>query len=264
MKTKDKPIPSNAKYSIDMAFTIYELAKAGTSEVEIAKTLNIHETSLRTWKKKYKSVAEAIKQGKALHKDKEEGGNFYDFVAGRLPSDLTDLWNELIEADDDPNAIARLEKMIATHGRQARQRLFLHALMTFNFDIGRACRFVNIQRATFTNWKTSDLNFSRLIDEVIELRGDFYEHALVRLVRMGCVPAILHANKSYNAKRGYSTKTEVHVTGQIEQKHTISIGELDLPFDTRVAMLTAIREKRAALQKASEAKVIEVKASSHD
>lgn len=248
------------KFKIAMAFTIYELAKAGSSEDTIAKALGIHPTSMHNWKKKFKAVREALDQGRAIAKNKKESGDFYQFIAGRLPVDLHDLWNELLEADDDPNAISRLEKMISLHGRKARQRLFLHALIHFNFDIGRACRFVNIQRATFNNWKTSDVEFASLIDEITEIRGDFYEHALVRLIMQGSAPATIHANKTFNAARGYSVKMDVNVTGEVKHTHVMKVGELNLPFDVRVAMLEAIRTKREEDAAALIPKPIEVKA----
>lgn len=246
-KTKDEKVHSQSKYDIGMAFTMYELAKSGSSEEQIAGALGVHPKSIQNWKKQYKSVRMALKLGLALSKAKQTTDDFYDFVAGRLPEDLVDLWNELLEVDDDPNALRRLEKMIAMHGRKARQRLFLHALVHFNFDIGRACRFVNIQRATFNAWKTNDPDFFRLIEEVTEIKGDFYEHALVRLVRTGSVPAIIHANKTYNAKRGYSTKIDINVSGEVNHTHTMKVSQLELPLDVRVALLNAIKERKEEL-----------------
>lgn len=257
MTSTEETIKRKSKYRLPMAFTIYELARSGVSEKDIAGTLGISHAGLQKWKQKYQSVREALEQGKAIKKANQSNGDLYDFIAGRLPEDLYDLWNELLEADDDPNAISRLEKLIELHGKSARQRLFLHALLHFNFDVGRACRFVNINRNIFLGWKTQDPDFARLIDEVTELKGDFYEHALVRMVRQGIPAAVIHANKTYNAKRGYGTKVELNVSGQINHTHSIKVSELGLPLDVRVKMLEAIREQRKEEQQ-KQLRVIEV------
>lgn len=230
-----------------MAFIIYDLAKAGESEASIAGALGIHPTTLDKWKRKFTSCKLALDKGRAIFKA-TDNENYYEFIAGRLEPNLRELWNELLEADEDDNAINRLETMIAQAGPQARQRLFLHAMVHFNFEVARACRFVNIARSTYTRWKNNDVEFSRLIDEVISIKGDFYEQALVKLVRTGCVPAIIHANKTFNAKRGYSTKVEVSVSGQIDVNvRTLPIKDLELSLDTRVALLDAIRERKKEL-----------------
>jgi len=261
MKVVPSSTDSKVKFRLPMIFTIYELAKAGVTENAIASTIGISQTSILNWKKRYKVVREALAQGQAVAKNKEAAGDFYNFIAGRLPPDLYDLWNELLEADDDPSAISRLEKLIALHGRKARQRLFLHALVHFNFNLGRACRFVHVQRSEFHRWKTSDVDFANLIDEMVELKGDFYEHALIQLIRQGNTPAIIHANKTYNAKRGYSVKMDVNVSGEVKHTHVVKVSELNLPFDVRVAMLEAIRMKR---EEEARPDLIELKAIAHD
>lgn len=259
MSTETKTRPSHvSKWDMSMCFIIYDLAKAGESEASIAGALGIHVTTLDKWKRKFSSCKMALEKGRAIFKAKDDG-NYFDFIAGRLEPELRELWNELLEADDDPNAINRLETLIALHGPQARQRLFLHAMIHFNFDVSRSCRFVNISRTTYTRWKLNDSEFCRLIDEVLSIKGDFYEQALVKLVRTGCVPAIIHANKTYNAKRGYSTKVDVTVNGSIDVNvRTLPIKDLELPLDIRVALLDAMKERKLELAKQDAGAKVEV------
>lgn len=236
---------TKTKYKPSIAVDMYELARSGMTEMAICDVLEISLETLHRWKNKYQSCRYALEQGRKVYAEAKET-NYYGFIAGRLPEDLKLLWEELTEADDDPNTIRRLEKLINSHGRKARQRLLLHALIKFDFHLGKACRFVNINRGTYESWKRSDPDFHALVREITDLKKDFVESKLMSLIKAGVPAAVIHANKTLNADRGYSTKVEVTHTGTITHAHNIiPVSSLDLSVEIRMALLTAIRDAKA-------------------
>ncbi len=251
MKPKtDKPSGKQekkaTKYKASMCFTMYEFAKSGHSESDIAEALGISRPTLASWKQEYSMVRLAMTKGFEYYQREQGTESFYSFVVGALPDDLVPLWDELIDSQGDPSAIKRLERMMESHGKKAKMRLFLHALVFCDFSIGKACSMVNIGYQTFQQWKMHDLDFARLINEVLERKKDFVEGALLRLVKQGVPSAVIHANKTLNADRGYSTKVEVRHSGGVEVSlKQVPVAQLPITLEEKKRILVAIRQMMA-------------------
>ena len=74
-------------------------------------------------------------------------------------------------------------------------------------------------------------------------KKNFFESSLIGLVEEGHPGAVIFANKTVNADRGYSEKLRIEHTAQ--GNDLIDINELELDLDTRKKILDAIRSKKA-------------------
>lgn len=226
---------------------IYRLSRSGLGDMKIAEGLGVTYATFRNWRKKKKSVRDALKEGRAA--DHEPLSTFRNFCYDRLPEHLQDAWDEIMECESSNSSVTKLEAMLKDHGRRGRQHLLLHALVHYNFNISAACRAVNISRKRFDKWAITDPDFADLVAEMKVHKKDFFEGALIQLVRQGDSAAIRMVNSTYNADRGYGRNTtinkNVRVDGHIVNEHTqIPIEELGLSIDERKRLLEALREKR--------------------
>ena len=112
----------------DFVFDAYELAKSGMTEKKIAKTLGISFGTFTLWEKKNPFVKQirnvfgtGIKRGRQLAK-KKDGSTFSlrDFIAGRLPEDLRELWHKINRCDSLKNGTERLEAILSGRGVRIR------------------------------------------------------------------------------------------------------------------------------------------------
>lgn len=209
----------------------YEFARQGGSDNAIATGLGVDRNVLAAWKKKRPALREAIERGRNI-RQANNAASFPQFIAGRLPLELKPLWNRIHKADRKRNAITRIEAILADQGKQSRQRIFLHALYCNSFSITRACQLSGISRKMFNEWALNDPQFHYLFEEMEETKRDFFETALVHSVARGDTPAVIFANKTYNAKRGYGDKLQVDVSGDIRMEHDlVDIEQLELPLE---------------------------------
>lgn len=261
MKAKKKRKPKKLT-SWDPIFVlkIYQLAKAGLGNTLIAKSLGITYGTFLNWQKRKKTVRQAIKEGRS--EDQEPMTTFRNFCYNRLPNHLKETWDEILECEKDESALGRLEAMLRNHGRRGRQHLFLHAIIHYNFNLSAACRAVNISRKRFDKWAVSDPDFAELIQELKWHQKNFYEGALIRLVKKGDSAAIRMVNTTFNADRGYgrvnTVNKNVSVTGTILNEHTqIPIEELGLSLEERKRILEQLRKKNSnELESPKEKRVI--------
>ncbi len=80
------------------------------------------------------------------------------------------------------------------------------------------------------------------MDELNEAKKDFFENALMGLIDCGYPGAIVFANRTQNADRGYNEKIQLEHTGNVTHS-MIDLSELNLDIETRRKILDAIREK---------------------
>lgn len=231
---------AEGKWRLEYIFICYDLAKAGLSEAKTAETIGITRQTLREWRIKHPLLDKAIKYAKRTIG--ENGmATFKDYVFMRLPKHLKSLWREL-EAYGSDVSTARIETLMKDQGKRARQHLFVHALISHNFNISEACRRVGVSYAGVVKWQQEE-SFRELMHEMQQHKKNFFESALVNLVKQGDSAATIFANKTLNRDRGYSDKV------QIEHTHThthamVAIDQLDLPLDVRKLILDKIREKQ--------------------
>lgn len=234
-----------SKFKDEYYVTVYELARSGMSENKMSKNLGVSTVTLRSWKKKNKALRDAIERGRNS-KGKMTTQRWFDYVYQKLPENLMKIWDEIQDLEAQPNGIQKIESLLETNGKRARQHIFLHALVTANFNVSRACSICNIPRRTFENWVTNEPDFSELMNEINVHKKNFFEASLVGLVARGDSAATIFVNRTYNRDRGYNEKVDVNVIGKIEHEHVhahISIDELELGLEVRTEILKAIRKR---------------------
>lgn len=238
----------NIKFDPEFYVKAYEYARSGESDAAIGKLLGVAAQTIKSWKKQKPAFKNAIAKGRRLSGHKDGMGSIKDYIYKRLPSELQELWNYLEEADhDDASQIERMESMLEDAGIRVRQHLFINALISSNFNKGKALRFVNTSYKTLNQWIKNDPEFGELIDAVHESKKDFFEASLCSAVKRGETAAIIFANETLNRDRGYGRK--VQVQGEIEHKHEhqhthqmVSWQDLDLSVAVQREILKALRE----------------------
>jgi len=235
--------------------TAYEFARQGLSDARIAESMGISKVTLRKWRKNRPAFKEAIVRGRGIVNGKSEITEYHEYIFGKLPLHLQELWEEITWAEVELNPIKRVEALLVDHGKRARQHLFIHALVASNFNVSASCSKVNISRKTFEHWVTNEPDFAELMDEMTWHKKNYFESALIRLVARGDTSAILFVNRTQNRDRGYNDKQVVEHQGTINHNHTvIQVDKLDLPLDVRRTILEAVRAQRH--QEAIDGKVV--------
>lgn len=233
------------KFQPTMYVTAYELARDGLSDKQIALTMGVAAITLRGWCRRYPALADAIARGRR----RREPGNeftFHEYVFDHLSPDLKDVWKEINACQELPNAVERIEALLANHGVRGRQHLFIYALTQSMFNVSQSLRKLNVPRKTYESWRANDPEFAQLIDELEWHKKNFFETAFIGRVAAGDTNAIIHAAKTKLRDRGYNEKIEVEHTGTVAHQHSIAITDLNLDVETRRAVLEALRNHRAA------------------
>lgn len=242
MKTKRKP-----KWRTRFLITIYELAKAGMTKAKIAKTLGVTIVTFYKWWNRKASVRYAYKHGKKMAKSVE---TFRGYAYRRLSPKLRKVWDKINAADSTGAGTERVERILADAGKRARQHLFLYAWTACGFNPTEACRVLCMDRQTFEGWYKNDPEFHQLFDEMNKVKKDFFEAPLIKLVGDHDVSAVLFANRTFNADRGYGNKVQVEHSGNVSHTHkVVPVKDLNLDLDLRKALLKAIRERNEAVER---------------
>ena len=219
---------------------IYRLSSQGLKDAQIAENLGVKKSTFRSWRKNDPAVRDALTQGRTIPSGVASTLN--DFVYQRLPNDLKPLWDSICEADDEPNGEKRLELLTRNCGRRQKQHLWLHALVTKHFNKNEACRVTGISKSTVEQWVQADPDFSKLIHEVVDMKKDFVEGALMGLIAQGDTAATIFAAKTLLRKQGYDPKVTVEVTGNVNHSHLNLDKLLDsLSLASREEMLSKLR-----------------------
>lgn len=225
---------------------IYQMLKLEMREIDIAQALSVDVTTLRSWRRRIPEVAETYKLV-----DKEQRANTLpEWIYGNLSPELRNIWDRIMEweadARNDPqsNGIQRIELMLQDQGTQVRQQLFLYALTQCSFSPSKALQKVRISKRELDRWINQDPGFAELLSEIEWHKGNFFESSLVRLVEENNPIAILFANKTFNADRGFNParKVEMNVSGNVSHT-TFDMADL-LPLlreETVSEIMTAIR-----------------------
>lgn len=249
------------KWSDGHYVTAYEQARAGLSNTQIAKALGVNLVTLKAWLKRKKYLRRAIEKGRSLSLATPDR-SFADFVYGRLPQHLQELWDNLNRCDNRSLGVERIEALLENQGKTARQHLFVHALVASSFSKTEAMRVVNVTPRTVRLWIEEDPEFAELVDGIMECKKDFLEAGLMQLVAEGDSAATIFANKTLNRDRGYNDKQEVVVQGGIEHNHhhhihVVPVQALDqLPFVKRMELLDAIDQHVAEQEAQAESQAI--------
>lgn len=229
------------KYDPDITpIKAYELYRSGLKTAQVAHALGVTHVQFRKWIVKFPALSYAVKQAKQFRKGTATGA-FLDYVYNRLSPEAQECWNKIKKWDDEKDGYWKIQEMLKNKGVRVRQHLFLQALVTANFNASEACRLLGINKKSLTDWQRHDPEFKKLFDEFHWHKGNFFEGALVGLVRQGDVAATIFANRTFNRDRGYNDKVEVQVNKKVE--HTITFLN-KMPLEVRKEMLRAMREAK--------------------
>lgn len=242
------PRPKPTRYSEEIPIRAYELSRAGLRQFQIAKAIGVGWQSFKVWLRKFPALSIAIRKGREYRGAEgwDGEGTFKDYVFRRLSPSLQKLWKKINRANEEKNAILKIEYLLEKAGTHARQSLFLHALVSGNFNLSQALRTVNTSYGQFQKWVMRDPEFATLVQEIDLHKANFYEEALYKLIKKGDSAATIFANRTFNRKRGYNEKTESSITisGQVSHAHAhLQIDQLDLPLEVRRQLLKAIRDQ---------------------
>lgn len=242
----------------------YIVSCQGFNERQLAAALGVSVAAVRKWKDRDNDFKEAIRMGLERFSDvesgKSEANSFRTYVFNRLPMKLRLLWKKIMRLEKEENGVLKAEALLEKRGRYARMHLFLYALTARSFNVSKACKAVHISYQEFKRWVTHEPGFAEMMDEIQLHKQNFFEEALIKLVRKGDTHAVIFANKTINKDRGYADKTtvDVNVSGNVTQNvnhHLVNLEELDLPIETLRQIRDAIRKKDEARRIAEETPV---------
>lgn len=243
-----KNVKKASKWKDDFFAEAYRLAKDGLSNEQIAKQFRVSTVVFNKWMQTKPALKKALVDGR--HQDRQHLESFRNFIYGRLTPKAKRLWDELDKAerafeesegtDDRRDAVIEL---FATQGKKLRQQLFIHALVTSNFQPSIACRRTGISVNEVREWAARDRGFAELLKGVHDCKKDFFESALMDLVAKRDSAAVIFVNKTVNRDRGYGdVKDDVR---RVQHEHRIMLD--DLPVDVKRAILENIQRKQVPL-----------------
>jgi len=237
----------NTAFKEEMVFKIYELAKNGVCNQDIAETIGVCRHTFNTWCSKKKIVRQAVKRGRAIFKSGKKGGTrtFTEYVHGKLPAHLNKIWNRLNQQDMAATGVEKMEALLSNEGRTARQSLFIHALISSNFRVTTALARSDVSYNMLEHWKEEDPDFPKLVDFLNTLRGNFFEDALCDAVADGDTAATIFANRTFNRERGYNDKLiDIKKTVHQLNEHVVKVADLGLSVDEKRALLAEVRKTK--------------------
>jgi hypothetical protein len=202
--------------------------------------MKVTEQSMFNWYKDSPHIRLARKMAEEKRGHKVD---FSGYVLNRLSPEARETWNQIKLHKKDPT-FAKIDAILDGKPKRIRQELFIHALVSSNFDLSTACRIVGISKNTLEFWRRNDLEFLQLIEEIQWHKKNFFEHALMDLVEFRNPAAVMFVNRTMNADRGYTEKLQLEHSGGIDTTG-INIEDLDLDLDTRKKLLEAIRKQKA-------------------
>lgn len=225
------------RYAIDL----YDALLRSKGEINgAARVLNLDGEALHI--KIHKSVGLSMILELAK-KRADESGAMSEYVYKSLTPEAKEMWDRLKSAGGNDERKWLLKSI---NRKRIRQELFVHALICSTFNASRACQMVGVAQETLRKWKR-DANFMMLLEEVQFHKKNFFENALVGLVQEKHAGAVIFANRTLNADRGYSERMKIEHSGAVDVG-AFSFDDLDLDIDTKRKVLEAIRLKRVREQ----------------
>jgi hypothetical protein len=236
------------KWKDQFLFRAYAMAKDGMSDAHLARALGVSPALFARWVSEREALREALEEGRARQNACDE---FKTLVYDRLPENLQDVWDRIEGSEPEPKdgpEVARDKRKHRTHAdmeihamsKRHRQQLFLHALVSCNFNASEARRKCGVSYPTHKEWK-ADPEFAELEVQVVQAKKDLFEEALVSLVKQGDPGAVIFVNKTYNRDRGYNDKVTLEVSGP----QNVTLEQLGLTLEEKRAILDRLRQAPA-------------------
>lgn len=236
-------VPRTSLYKKEYNIQVYNLARMGLREKDIARKFGVTLATFRLWRKKKTIFRKYYRKGRNEYKGRGvEPFSFRDYIYDKLPLDLRYVWNKINRIEKLKGGRDKIEALLEEGGKRVRQHLFIFAWTQSNFSVSRAMSKVNLSRSTFNAWKI-DPEFAKLVEEIDTIKGDFLEEHLYKLVGAGDTSATIHANKTFNRNRGYGDKLDLRVSGELDSV-VMTLSELELPIEVRKELLKAMRKNK--------------------
>lgn len=231
-----------SKFLID----IYRLTLRGYNLKYISKKIGVTQAAISQWKRKHPGVDYALELAEKDRKEIEDG-SFGDYLRGKLSPGMQKYWDRMNAYERQKTGYAKIQTLLKDKGTRFKQKMVIYSLIACGFNKSKALRRCGVGWMTFKRWQEHDPYFAELLMEVKENLKDFYESALIKLVKSGDSPATIYANRVYNRDRGYGEKTQIESTVNVNVA-TIPIAELDLPVEVKRVILEAMEEHRKRKQ----------------
>lgn len=240
-----KPQHRGSKWKPIMLVTVYRLVRLGIAEIEVCKELKVSRRTFLDWKTEHPELAECLAiAGKEL----EDGKSFPRWIYSKLTPEVRKVWDAIQKVTEENNGFGKIELILQDHGKRVRQQLFLYALCLSDFSASEAMARVHISKWDLDRWCEEE-DFKKLLEEIGWHKGNFFEQALVGLVKEGNPAAVLFANKNYNRDRGYGSHSTVDVNHSGQVLHgVVDLAEImsELSETTKLELLTIIRKREEA------------------
>lgn len=112
---------------------------------------------------------------------------------------------------------------------QERKEVFLEAYVDAMCNVSLACNNCKISQSIVYLWRKEDPEFLKRMEDLLEVRIDFYENALDKQAQKGNIAAIAFFLKCRAKNRGYIERTELTGVGGKPVQIAVSRDELPDP-----------------------------------
>jgi len=211
----------------------------------------IHRQTCCEWQKREPLFRAAQEMALDLLKRKEdERQHFGEFVLTRMSDENKELYDQLVFWEDNPNSegAEKARGRVRNMAEQERRQMFVQCMAANGFVYSRACKLMGVSGDTVQNW-CRERGFRKMVNQVQQLKKDFFEQALVDVVSARDTQAIIFANKTLNRDRGYGDNMKVQMEGKVDHTHTHTLIPLQaleaLPTETLELVLQAVQAHKA-------------------
>jgi hypothetical protein len=113
------------------------------------------------------------------------------------------------------------EKEINLPRLRGKKALMYNALRSTLGVITEACKKTGISRSAHYSWLEKDPGYAAWVDSIQDIKVDFYEGALNRLVDEGNITAVIFALKTQAKHRGYVESKTITHEGEVDFSHRL-------------------------------------------
>ena len=195
--------------------------------------------------KKRLPLLQDLRDKKKEEEKTPEGMGPWPFVWGLLPPALRPLWEEIGNVHRTWGL--NLYDLLKETPRHHLQQMFLFSYAEMSFDTSRALLTLAMTRDDLEKWIRTDVDFNTAWRAMIWHKRNVYEMCLLKVCLAGAPTAVVFANKTQNAQRGYIERDIKNVLDGANATKTepIPVDQLELPLEVRKQMLEAVRRAQA-------------------
>lgn len=225
---------------------IYEAAKDGYTDKQIAATCGMSYSMFCYHKKRKGTIRWALKRART--KVKTGVDNVLEHVYGRLSDEHKALYDEIcvLGKKNVKNGYEKVRLLMENQGENVQKQLFLYALVKCNFIQSKARKKCCVSLKKVQEWMT-DPAFVAFLDEIQEGADDFYHDHFNKAVQNGETQAIIHAMKTKLRHRGFGEVSKLEVEGNVNVtgKLELDVSALSLSAQREIAQQLESQEKEA-------------------